>query len=449
MDTSYEEKHLTDINKELYKRNRELAVKNKTLSLLRELYQISILTLDPAALSRKIASSIQVGLGLELVGIYSYQPKQDTLIPLGFAASQNFSTARISLHANVDDVSIEHVVNSFFFEPIVRGQHSGHASQLSDIWNKEIDKETLGKLQEQSHIVTTLVFPLSIEVRVLGVLTLCLNREYDSLDEFEKEAITSFINVIALALDKSILYQQISAANEKLRELDRQKTEFVSIASHQLRSPLTAIKGYSSMILENSYGELTDKLRQPMQNIFDSSQRLVVIIEDFLNVTRIELGKMKYDFTILNWRDLAERVVNELKPTIEKKGLSIDFSAGEGSYMVNADTGKLSQIISNIIDNAAKYTPTGAIHVSMEEGDSVVRLIIRDTGVGIPAETIPKLFEKFVRADDAGKVNYSGTGLGLYVAKQMVEAHKGKIWAESEGAGKGSSFFVELPATKK
>jgi len=448
MDAAYEEKHLTDINKELYKRNFELAVKNKTLSLLRELYQISILTLEPAALSKKIVSTIQLALEFELVGIYTYQSANDTLTPLGFAASQNFSNARISLHCTFDNVTIEHTVNSFFFEPIVRGQHSGHASHLSDIWNKEIDKETLQKLQEQSHVVTTLVFPLSIDERVLGVLVLCLNREYDSLDEFEKEAITSFINVIAVALDKSILYQQIQAANEKLRELDRQKTEFVSIASHQLRSPLTAIKGYSSMVLENSYGELTDKLRQPIQNIFDASQRLVTIIEDFLNVTRIELGKMKYDFTDLNWRDLTEKVVGELRPTIEKKGLALDFAAGEGNYMVNADIGKLSQIISNIIDNAAKYTPAGAIHVSMEEHDSLVRLIVRDTGVGIPAETIPKLFEKFVRADDAGKVNYSGTGLGLFVAKQMVEAHKGTIWAESEGAGKGSSFFVELPAKK-
>ena len=169
------------------------------------------------------------------------------------------------------------------------------------------------------------------------------------------------------------------------------------------------------------------------------------IIEDFLNVTRIELGKMKYEFASINWRDLAEKVVGELRPTIEKKDLVIDFSAGEGNYIVTADAGKLSQIISNIIDNAAKYTPTGAIHVSMESLDSTLRLVVQDTGVGIPAETIPKLFEKFVRADDAGKVNYSGTGLGLYVAKQMVEAHRGKIWAESDGVGKGSRFIVELP----
>src|SRR3989344_4324660 len=364
---TYEEKHLTDINKELYKRNRELAVKNKTLSLLRELYQISILTLEPAALSKRIVSTIQLALGFELVGIYTYQAAHDALEPLSFASSQNFSDARISLHCNFDNIAIEHTINSSFFKPIVRDQHTGHTSHLCEIWDKEIDKETLQKLQDQSHIVTTLVCPLSIEERVLGVIVLCLNREYDSLDEFEKEAITSFINVIAVALDKSILYQQIQAANLKLKELDKQKTEFVSIASHQLRSPLTAIKGYSSMMLEGTYGELGEKIKQ---------------------------------------------------------------------------------VISNLIDNAIKYTPAGAVDVTVNDGKGVVRLAVKDSGVGIPAEVMSKLFEKFVRADDAGKINYAGTGLGLYVAKQMVEAHKGKIWAESEGAGKGSTFIVELPAKK-
>lgn len=447
MDTTYEEQqHLTDINKELYKRNRELAVKNKTLSLLRELYQISILTLDAKTLSKKIVNTIQPVLGFELIGIYIYHQSRDVLEPLAFASSQNFANARISLRCTFDNVSIEHVTGSFFFEPIVRGQHAGHASHLSDIWNKEIDKDTFQKLQTQTAIANTLVFPLSIDDRVLGVLVICLNREYDSLDEFEKESISSFINVIAVALDKAILYAQITAANEKLRELDRQKTEFVSIASHQLRSPLTAIKGYSSMILENTYGEVNEKLRQPIQNIFDASQRLVNIIEDFLNVTRIELGKMKYEITTFNWRDLTEKLVTEMRPTVERKGIALTFSAGEGNFLIAADVGKISQVISNLVDNAMKYTNQGSISVSLASDEGTVRLSIKDTGVGIPAETVPKLFEKFVRADDAGKVNYSGTGLGLYVAKQMVEAHGGKIWAESEGVGKGSTFTVELPA---
>jgi len=251
-----------------------------------------------------------------------------------------------------------------------------------------------------------------------------------------------------LAGDLAKANDSLFAANLKLKELDRQKTEFVSIASHQLRSPLTAIKGYTSMILEGSYGAVAEKMHQPLQNIFESSQRLVVVIEDFLNITRIELGRMKYEFANLNFKELAEKVVNDQQTAAKQKGLTLSFVAEGGEYVVTADSGKLSQVISNLIDNAIKYTPTGTIEVKVSDGEGKVRIAIKDSGVGLTKDMMPKLFEKFVRADDAGKVNYSGTGLGLYVAKQMVEAHKGKIWAESEGAGKGSTFIVELPAKK-
>lgn len=251
-----------------------------------------------------------------------------------------------------------------------------------------------------------------------------------------------------LAGDLAKANDSLFAANLKLKELDRQKTEFVSIASHQLRSPLTAIKGYTSMILEGSYGEVGEKMHQPLQNIFDSSQRLVVVIEDFLNITRIELGRMKYEFSNLNIKELAEKVVATMKVPAEQKGLALNFIAEGGEYVITADPGKISQVISNLVDNAIKYTPSGSIEVKVSDGEGKVRIAIKDSGVGLTPEIMPKLFEKFVRADDAGKVNYSGTGLGLYVAKQMVEAHKGKIWAESEGVGKGSTFIVELPVKK-
>ena len=174
----------------------------------------------------------------------------------------------------------------------------------------------------------------------------------------------------------------------------------------------------------------------------------MTIIEDFLNITRIELGRMKYEFVTLNFKELAEKVVNDQQSAAKQKGVVLNYHAEGGKYTINADPGKINQVISNLIDNAIKYTPAGAVDVTVNDGKGVVRLAVKDSGVGIPAEVMSKLFEKFVRADDAGKINYAGTGLGLYVAKQMVEAHKGKIWAESEGAGKGSTFIVELPAKK-
>ncbi len=249
-----------------------------------------------------------------------------------------------------------------------------------------------------------------------------------------------------LAHELSVTADRLIIANAKLKEIDRQKTEFVSIASHQLRSPLTAIKGYASMMLEGSFGKLGKEAKEATNRIFESSQKLVNVIEDFLNVTRIELGKMKYEMTDFDLKELAENVVSEMKPTIERKGIEFSFNAAAGSYMINGDQGKISQVLSNLIDNSLKYTPRGSVAVSVERtGDKVV-FKVKDTGVGIAPTTMPKLFEKFIRADDAGETNIHGTGLGLYVAKQIVEAHNGRLWAESEGEGKGSTFFAEFAA---
>ncbi len=242
------------------------------------------------------------------------------------------------------------------------------------------------------------------------------------------------------------LREQLQVANDKLRELDKQKTEFLSIASHQLRAPLTAIKGYSSMILEGSFGEVGEKVRGAVDVVFQSSQKLVTVIEDFLNITRIELGKMKYEMAEMDLRQMTEMVIREQSHQVEARGLKLSFQAEEGlDYKVTADSGKISQVVTNLIDNAIKYTKQGEIKVSlMRTNTGKVRLAVQDTGVGLTPDAASHLFEKFTRAPDAGKVNIVGTGLGLYVAKQIVEAHKGKIWAESAGPGQGSTFVVEI-----
>ncbi|MFA5000951.1 MAG: ATP-binding protein [Candidatus Paceibacterota bacterium] len=253
-----------------------------------------------------------------------------------------------------------------------------------------------------------------------------------------------------LAKKLSLANDDLKTANEKLKELDRQKTEFVSIASHQLRSPLTAIKGYASMLLEGSFGPVEEKAREAVDRIFLSSQKLVNVIEDFLNITRIELGRMKYELSVFDLGGLVRTVMTDQKPNVERKGLSIVLENDPQPQLISADSGKVTQVISNLIDNAIKYTEQGEIRVKIEaSGRNKVRLVVSDTGVGISPEALPKLFEKFVRADDAGKTNITGTGLGLYVAKQIVEGLGGKIWAESAGKGKGSTFLVEFSRVTK
>ena len=236
----------------------------------------------------------------------------------------------------------------------------------------------------------------------------------------------------------------LEAANARLKELDQQKTEFLSLASHQLRAPLTAIKGYSSMLLEGSFGPLAEKARHAVDIVFTSSQKLVMVIEDFLNITRIELGQIKYEMAETDLKKVLEQVATEMGPTAEKRGLALKLNIMPGDYLAKVDSGKISQVFANLIDNAVKYTKEGEVKVQLVKIKDKIRLSVTDTGIGLDKETKAKLFQKYSRAYNASQTNIGGTGLGLYVAKQLVEAHGGKIWAESDGVGKGSTFVVEL-----
>ena len=244
------------------------------------------------------------------------------------------------------------------------------------------------------------------------------------------------------------LATNLEKANVRLKELDQLKSEFLSLATHQLRSPLAAIKGYASLIMEGSFGVAPKAIQEAAGKIFQSSQGLVQIVEDFLNISRIEQGKMKYEMTPLELNKLIEEVVGELLPNVERAKLKISFNTdNQGPYKTNADPGKIRQVFGNLIDNSIKYTKEGSISVSLSKPSPQTLLVkVSDTGVGMEKETIDKLFEKFSRAKDANQTNTAGTGLGLYVAREMVKAHSGKLWAESEGKGKGSTFLVELKA---
>ncbi|MFA6273773.1 MAG: ATP-binding protein [Candidatus Paceibacterota bacterium] len=239
---------------------------------------------------------------------------------------------------------------------------------------------------------------------------------------------------------------KLEGANEKLKSLDKLKTEFLSLASHQLRSPLTAIKGYTSMLLEGDYGNLSAKPKEAIDRVFQSSKHLTTIVEDLLNVAKIEQGGMQYIMKPFNFEDVASSIAKDLSIVAENKGLKLTFSTDKnGPYSVNGDMEKIRQVVLNFIDNSIKYTKKGNIIVKLEKDKKTNKMTfsVADTGVGIDPVVKDTLFHKFARGD-GGKMDATGTGLGLYLAKEIIEGHKGKVWAESEGKDKGSKFFIEL-----
>jgi signal transduction histidine kinase len=244
------------------------------------------------------------------------------------------------------------------------------------------------------------------------------------------------------------LTQSLAVANEKLKELDKAKSEFVSIASHQLRSPLTAIRGYASMLAEGSFGQMPIKAQESAKRIEESAKLMAMSIEDYLNVSRIESGNMKYNLSDFNLVEMASHLCDDLRPEAMNRNLILLFRSNvAGQGIVNADVGKTNQIIHNLINNSIKYTPKGSVSVFVHDDIKAKKIYIDiiDTGIGMSQETIAKLFGKFSRASNANSVNTSGTGLGLYVALKMAEQMGGTITCTSEGDGKGSTFTFELP----
>lgn len=247
------------------------------------------------------------------------------------------------------------------------------------------------------------------------------------------------------------LSNDLMVANEQLRQMDRQKSDFVSIASHQLRTPLTAIKGYASLLLENSFGEIPDQVRGAIGKIFESSQRMVMIVENFLTVSRIERGKMFYKFEVLDLQKITKDMVNDMRPVASGYGLEIRFREdGDRDYPVRADLMKLKQIVHNLLDESVRHTQKGFIDVSIsfsQHADHIL-LTISDTGEGATPIKLKQMFERYEPDVSEGEIRKE-TGVELYIAREIVKAHRGKLWAESEGLGRGLTFFVELPALRE
>jgi signal transduction histidine kinase len=261
---------------------------------------------------------------------------------------------------------------------------------------------------------------------------------------------------IALGLNNANNFAELRKTNEslesayiELERLDQAKTEFLSIASHQLRTPLSAIRGYLSLLEDGDYGELEPRQRTVLGKLQDNVQRLVALVGDLLSLARIEAGTTANSirFVMTDIRTLVDQAVDEVDLKAKSKGLSLVWERPETEVSAEIDAEKIAQVIMNLADNAVYYTAEGEVRLTLTREGERIRLVVKDTGMGMDAESRHKLFTKFYRSPNAVKMRPDGTGIGLYVAKMMVEAHGGSIRVESE-PGAGTAFFVELPVKR-
>jgi len=228
--------------------------------------------------------------------------------------------------------------------------------------------------------------------------------------------------------------------------IERMKTEFVSISAHKLRTPLSAVKWTIRMILDGDVGEISNEQRDLLQKTYLSNERMINLINDLLNVTRIEEGKLLYEPKLAQLEDIVWSVAGNFKQEIKRKKIDFKFKKpSQALPKVKVDQEKIKLAVENLIDNAIRYTfPKGKVEISFRCPDKVIEFKVKDSGVGIPKDKQERIFTKFFRGPNVIRMETEGTGLGLYTTKNIIEAHKGKIWFESE-EGKGTTFYFALP----
>lgn len=242
--------------------------------------------------------------------------------------------------------------------------------------------------------------------------------------------------------------KELRASNAQLQRLDEAKDEFVSMASHQLRTPLTSVKGYIDMVLEGDAGKISDMQKHLLGEAFTSSERMVHLINDFLNVSRLQTGKFMIDRRQINLATIVRQEVDGLRTTANQRQLTLKYDEPSSFPLLYLDEGKIRQVVMNFIDNAIYYSKEGTvITVGLKADGITLTLTVKDTGIGVPEDEQAQLFTKFYRASNARKQRPDGTGVGLYLAKKVIVAHDGSM-VFSSTPGKGSTFGFTLPVKK-
>ena len=278
-----------------------------------------------------------------------------------------------------------------------------------------------------------------------------------------KQVAVNLVITPLLSPDKTKVTAAIAVFRDVTQERaeEQQRADFISTASHEMRTPVAAIEGYLALALNDKVATIDDRAKGYLDKAHSSTQHLGKLFQDLLTSAKAEDGRLTSHPVVVELGGFLEQLTNDLRFVAEKKGLFVDFSVGASNvvdatggeagakmvrplYYVHADPDRLREVVTNLFDNAVKYTPEGKITIGIAGDDKVAQCYVRDTGPGIPAEDVPHLFQKFYRVDNSATRTIGGTGLGLFICRKIVELYGGRIWAESE-VGKGSTFYINMP----
>jgi len=436
------------IAKEMYKKNLDLAERNKTLLLLRKIEELILSSVtDINEIAQSVTDLVVEEAGFKSVSLRLVNHSHTTLVPLVVSVDKKSNrNEAMKLISHLQTVSIPLNEKGHMSTRAIETKRIQQTAQLYLVPCPGWDLMECREIQHALGITEYVIYPLIVRDKVIGTMTVGIGPDGELSVDQSKNLLNRLSNIISIALDNAILYKTIEEKNSRLKELDKLKDDFVSIASHELRTPMTAIKSYLWMAL-NKGASIDVKTKEYLTIATISTDRLIKLVSNMLTISRIEGKRLQLVMKECNLQELIHHVYDELSVKAREQGIRFSVQLPKKNIVVNGDSDKLHEVIQNLVGNALKFTQSGGeITIAASIKGSEVEVKVKDTGPGMSKEDQAKLFQKFGLMGNsyAKATNASGTGLGLYISKQIISMHKGHIGVEST-LGKGATFYFTLP----
>ena len=433
---------------ELNKTQEELGKRLTALNALQKTSRLISTTLDADEIFKRLGKSLVVELGFEKSLILMLDNDKN----LYCRTESGFK--RMDIENIITGLTKDHSLSSII--------HEGRSlSSLSS------PKQKKSKVAALFHIEHFILAPILSQDGIIGILFVGNNNPAASVTEGDEELIAILTNQISQSLENAQLFEQVyrsrqeleskiqdrtkelARALEEVKKISKAKSEFVSAVSHELRTPLTSIKGYAAILMTGKVGAIPEKVKQRLEKIDKHSDNLVGLINDLLDISRIESGRVEMKFEEQKIAPLIDNICDLLAPQMKNKNIQFIANVPDDLPSLYFDKRQIERVFINLISNAIKFTGhEGQINVTAKPDKNGVLFMVSDTGIGIKDEDLPRLFDEFYRVDNELNQEIKGTGLGLALVKNIIEAHGGKIWPTSQ-LNKGTTFHFVLPFKKE
>jgi len=428
---------------ELNRAQEELDRRLASLDALQRTSRLISTTLDEEEIFRRLDKSLMLQLGFERILVLTFDEEKN----LRMRVNTGFSNDKIA------EIS-ENLLKDTTFNSVFQEGYS-----LSSATASKQKKEKAASVFGIQHFILA---PILTQDGTIGAIFVGNQTETTPVSEADEEMVSILTNQIGQSLENAKLFEevyksrqelelkiqdrtrQLALALEKVQKISRTKSEFVSAVSHELRTPLTSIKGYAAILMSGKLGDIPDKVKERLEKINKHSDSLVELINDLLDIARIESGRVEMKFEKVNLKMLIENMRDLLMPQMREKNITFVTDVAEDLPLILADSKQMERVFINLLSNAIKYTPKGTITVRASGTDQEVSVEVQDTGAGMREEDLPKLFTEFYRVENELNQNIKGTGLGLALVRNIINAHQGTIGVTSK-LGAGTTFHFTVP----